>query len=88
MRKDPVHQNEPPSTHTNPCDICTLQILFEQGECVNTQDQQNASENYCNDNKSNNLFVKFQLMQQFQFHVGVMLKVPKKAKKCGGLFQI
>lgn len=40
------------------------------------------------DNKSNNLFVKFQLMQQFQFHVGVMLKVPKKPKKCGGLFQI
>lgn len=39
-------------------------------------------------NKSNNLFVKFQLMQQFQFHVGVMLKVPKKPKKCGGLFQI
>lgn len=48
----------------------------------------NASENCCNDNKSNNLFVKFQLMQQFQFHVGVMLKVPKKPKKCGGLFQI
>jgi len=44
--------------------------------------------NYFNDNKSYNLFVKFQLMQQFQFHVGVMLKVPKKPKKCGGLFQI
>ena len=37
--------------------------------------------NYCNDNKSNNLFVKFQLMQQFQFHVGVMLKVPKTTKE-------